>query len=131
MQTPRFCLIIVIGLPINLLPVRTGRKAFCSLRYSGSTVCDYFFFTSRTVYVPNWCLSLALQSTFPRPAATQSTVPHFLQMGRLRHRTGYLTTVMQHVHKLPSSQDSRHCVEPASTQLLRLPRYQITTCTWF
>lgn len=76
--------------------MRAGRKAFCSLRYSGSTVCEVFYFLR--VYVPNWCLSLAIQNTFPTPDAIQSITPHFSQMGKLRHRTGHLTTVMRCAH---------------------------------
>lgn len=45
-------------------------------------------FTLRTVHVPNWHLSPAVQNVFPRLDARQSITPHFLQMGKARHSTG-------------------------------------------
>lgn len=117
MQNPRFCLIMVIGLPINSLPVRAGRKALCSWRYSDSTVGEvFFFFTLRTVYVPNWQLSLAIPNTFPRP-------------DKASHPTFYRWVTWGPGQDIPP-QLSRHGVQSVSTQLLRWPGFQVTIGTW-
>lgn len=79
MQNPRFCLIIVIGLPINVLPVRAGRKAFCSRRFQALRFVKSF--ALRTVHIPNWCLSLSSQNTFPGPVSIHSITPTFYRWG--------------------------------------------------